>query len=100
MVHSRAHQKSSSVITTLELFVLLVRETHKRGWIRTATTTTAAYGQRLPRPGEDVARRQKGEYREELLGPRPAGCKARLRAEADAGSRNPSLLLSPRVLGP
>jgi len=30
-----------------------------------------------------------GRNREELLGPRPAGCKARARAEADAGSRNP-----------
>ena len=30
-----------------------------------------------------------GGNREELLGPRPAGCKARSRAEADAGSRNP-----------
>ena len=30
-----------------------------------------------------------GGNREELLGPRPAGCKARARAEADAGSRNP-----------
>ena len=29
-----------------------------------------------------------GRNREELLGPRPAGCKARARAEADAGSRN------------
>ena len=31
-----------------------------------------------------------GGYREELLGPRPAGCKHRSRCEADAGSRNPS----------
>ena len=30
-----------------------------------------------------------GGNREELLGPRPAGCKARAWAEADAGSRNP-----------
>ena len=30
-----------------------------------------------------------GRNREELLGPRPAGGKARARAEADAGSRNP-----------
>ena len=30
-----------------------------------------------------------GGNREKLLGPRPAGCKARARAEADAGSRNP-----------
>nr|DAG91464.1 MAG TPA: hypothetical protein [Herelleviridae sp.] len=30
-----------------------------------------------------------GRNREELLGPRPAGCKARSRAEAAAGSRNP-----------
>ena len=30
-----------------------------------------------------------GGNREELLGLRPAGCKARARAEADAGSRNP-----------
>ena len=32
------HQKSSSVFSTLEFFVLLVRETHKCGWIRTAST--------------------------------------------------------------
>ena len=31
-----------------------------------------------------------GGNREELLGQRPAGCKARSRAAADAGSRNPS----------
>ena len=30
-----------------------------------------------------------GGNREELLGPRPAGCKARARHEMDAGSRNP-----------
>ena len=34
---TRAHQKSSSVFSTLELFVLLVREAHKCGWIRTAS---------------------------------------------------------------
>ena len=38
------HQKSSSVFITLELFVLLVRETHKCGWIRTAAEPTAACG--------------------------------------------------------
>ena len=32
-----------------------------------------------------------GRNRELLLGPRPARCKAHSRAEADAGSRNPSL---------
>ena len=32
------HQKSFSVTTTLELFVLYVRETHECGWIRTAST--------------------------------------------------------------
>ena len=34
---TRAHQKSFSVTTTLELFVLCVRETHECGWIRTAS---------------------------------------------------------------
>ena len=32
---TRAHQKSSSVITPLELFVLRACETHECGWIRT-----------------------------------------------------------------
>ena len=41
---------------------------------KSATATTAA----------------SGGNREELLGQRPAGCKARSRAAADAGSRNPS----------
>ena len=67
------HQKSSSVFSTLEFFVLLVRETHKCGWIRTATATTAACGRN----------------REELLGLRPAGCACRPRHEAAAGSRDP-----------
>ena len=39
-----------------------------------------------------------GRNKEELLGQRPAGCETLPRAEAAAGSRNPSLSLSPRVL--
>ena len=39
-----------------------------------------------------------GRNREELLGQRPAGCETLPRAEAAAGSRNPSLSLSPQVL--
>ena len=38
------HQKSSSVFSALEFFVLLVRETHKCGGIRTAAEPTAACG--------------------------------------------------------
>ena len=52
---------------------MLVRETHKCGWIRTATATTAACGRN----------------REELLGLRPAGCACRPRHDAAAGSRDP-----------
>ena len=42
------HQKSSSVFITLELFVLLVRETHKCGWIRTAAATSLKTAQKQP----------------------------------------------------
>ena len=73
---TRAHQKNSSVLNTLEFFVLLVRENHKCGWIRTATATTAA----------------SGRNREELLGLRPAGCACRPRHEAAVGSRDPGSL--------
>ena len=42
------HQKSSSVFITLEFFVLLVRETHKCGWIRTAAATSLKTAQKQP----------------------------------------------------
>ena len=42
------HQKSSSVFSTLELFVLLVREAHKCGWIRTAAATSLKTAQKQP----------------------------------------------------
>ena len=42
------HQKSSSVFSTLEFFVLLVRETHKCGWIRTAAATALKTAQKQP----------------------------------------------------
>ena len=45
---TRAHQKSSSVFSTLELFVLLVREAHKCGWIRTAAATSLKTAQKQP----------------------------------------------------
>ena len=68
-----APPKNLSVCKCAEVFVLLVRETHKCGWIRTATATTAA----------------SGRIREELLGLRPAGCACRPRHDAAAGSRDP-----------
>ena len=42
------HQKSSSVFSTLEFFVLLVRETHKCGWIRTAAALSQKTAQKQP----------------------------------------------------
>ena len=42
------HQKSSSVFSTLELFVLLVHETHKCGRIRTAAATSLKTAQKQP----------------------------------------------------
>ncbi len=45
---TRAHQKSFSVTTTLELFVLYVRETHECGWIRTAAATSQKTAQKQP----------------------------------------------------
>ena len=41
---TRAHQKSFSVTTTLELFVLCVRETHECGRIRTASARPVQSG--------------------------------------------------------
>ena len=46
---TRAHQKSSSVFSTLELFVLLVREAHKCRWIRTAVAMSLKTAQKQPR---------------------------------------------------
>ena len=46
---TRAHQKSSSVFSTLELFVLLVREAHKCRWIRTAAAMSLKTAQKQPR---------------------------------------------------
>ena len=45
---TRAHQKSFSVTTTLELFVLYVRETHECGWIRTAAALSQKTAQKQP----------------------------------------------------
>ena len=45
---TRAHQKSFSVTTTLEIFVLYVRETHECGWIRTAAATSQKTAQKQP----------------------------------------------------
>ena len=42
------HQKSFSVTTTLELFVLYVRETHECGWIRTAAALSQKTAQKQP----------------------------------------------------
>ena len=49
-------------------------------------------------PGATATTAACGRNKEELLGQRPAGCETLPRAEAAAGSRNPSLSLSPRVL--
>ena len=48
---TRAHQKSFNVTTTLELFVLCVRETHKCGWIRTASARRAVRRAKKPQWG-------------------------------------------------
>ena len=45
---TRAHQESFSVTTTLELFVLYVRETHECGWIRTAAALSQKTAQKQP----------------------------------------------------
>ena len=45
---TRAHQKSFSVTTTLELFVLYVRETHECGRIRTAAALSQKTAQKQP----------------------------------------------------
>ena len=45
---TRAHQKSFSVTTTLELFVLCVRETHECGRIRTAAALSQKTAQKQP----------------------------------------------------
>ena len=42
------HQKSSSVFSTLEFFVLLARKTHKCGWIRTAAALSQKTAQKQP----------------------------------------------------
>ena len=42
------HQKSSSVFSALEFFVLLARETHKCGWIRTAAALSQKTAQKQP----------------------------------------------------
>ena len=42
------HQKSFNVTTTLELFVLYVRETHECGWIRTAAALSQKTAQKQP----------------------------------------------------
>ena len=56
------------------------------------TRTTPPVKMRLERSAERATATTAacGGNREELLGQRPAGCKARSRAAADAGSRNPS----------
>ena len=54
------HQKSFSVTTTLELFVLYVRETHECGWIRTASARRTV--RRAKKPlcnSDDRCQRQK-----------------------------------------
>ena len=48
---TRAHQKSFSVTTTLELFVLYVRETHECGWIRTASARRTVRRAKKPQWG-------------------------------------------------
>ena len=48
---TRAHQKSFSVTTTLELFVLYVRETHECGWIRTASARRTVRWAKKPQWG-------------------------------------------------
>ena len=48
---TRAHQKSFNVTTTLELFVLYVRETHECGWIRTASTRRTVRRAKKPQWG-------------------------------------------------
>ena len=48
---TRAHQKSFSVTTTLELFVLCVRETHECGWIRTASARRTVRRAKKPQWG-------------------------------------------------
>ena len=45
---TRAHQKSFNVTTTLELFVLCVRETHECGRIRTAAALSQKTAQKQP----------------------------------------------------
>ena len=57
---TRAHQKSSSVTTTLELFVLHVRETHECGRIRTAAALSQKTAQKQPLcNSDDRCQRQK-----------------------------------------
>ena len=48
---TRAHQKSFNVTTTLELFVLCVRETHECGWIRTASARRTVRRAKKPQWG-------------------------------------------------
>ena len=48
---TRAHQKSFNVTTTLELFVLCVRETHKCGRIRTASARRTVRRAKKPQWG-------------------------------------------------
>ena len=45
---TRAHQKSFNVTTTLEFFVLYVRETHECGRIRTAAALSQKTAQKQP----------------------------------------------------
>ena len=90
---TRAHQKTSTYESTLRFLLcskakLTGRVDSNRAALRSrvsnqpsATTTTAACG----------------GNREELLGQRPARRECCSGHEADAGSRNPLLLLSPRV---